>query len=179
MKKTLIYYMVLALTALPLLSCNTSKANDDPGPGTSFVKLHISGTVAYETDIVNAYYMTTPLPVLSLASVKDKNSGGAGPQFTFETLGFDGKPGTTRITHGDGNKGALVLLEDGIMRYDISNRDVSGNRGYLDVTITATRQSGAVQVLTGTFSGKLIGDKKTAIEVSGSFSDHAYPHYGD
>src|SRR6218665_3330937 len=130
MKKKLIYCTLLAIL---FISCEKSSANDDPDPGRSFVKLHINGALVYETDIVNAYYMTSPLPVLSLTSIKDKNGGGTGPQFIFESLGFDGKPATIRITHGDGNKGSLVLTEEGIVRYDISNRDASGNRGYLEV----------------------------------------------
>ncbi|MCD8538391.1 MAG: hypothetical protein LRY55_00480 [Leadbetterella sp.] len=164
MKRTQIFRTLLALSLLPFISCNTSNIDSAPDSDMSFVKLHVNGRLAYETDIVNAYYMASPLSILSLASVKDKNSGGAGPQFVFESLAFDGTPGTLRIVYGDGNKAAFTEAVESVVRYDISNRDAAGNRGYLDVTITGMRRSGTVQVLTGTFSGKLINDKKRPLK---------------
>lgn len=176
MKRRLQYGAVVALIGIFFIACKKNKDHsDDPNTSTSFVKLHVDGRLVYETDIVNAYYGTSPISILNLTSVEDKNSGGLGPSLIFQTLAFDGNPGTIRIVHGDGNSASFQ--EQG--RFDISNKDIDGNRGYLDVTITDMRQSGAVKVLTGTFIGRLINDKKTAIEVNGSFNDHAYPHYGE
>ncbi len=179
MKKILFSIIILLATATFFCSCKKEKKENDPNTSTSFVKVYIKENLVYETNIVNAYYLSVPVTQLNLTSVKEKNSGGAGSQFIFSTMDFDGQPGTTRITHGSGNSVALQLLEESLVRFDISNKDIDGNRGYLDVTISSMRQSGPAQVITGTFSGKLINDKKTAIEISGSFNDHDYLHYMD